>query len=94
MIIPNTKDLKTITDLREDTLGILEAIQKKSEPTVIFHRNTPRAVILSVVEYNRLMEMVDDYLDEKVAMDLEKEPYNPNDYVGEKAALKKLKIKI
>jgi len=94
MIIPSTNDLKTVTDLREDTLGILNAIQTKSEPTVIVHRNSPRAVMLSVPEYNRLMEMVDDYLDEKVAMDLEKEPYKSEDYVDEKEALKKLKVKI
>ncbi|KKQ51676.1 MAG: hypothetical protein UT19_C0012G0022 [Candidatus Woesebacteria bacterium GW2011_GWB1_39_10b] len=92
-MMPTANDLKTVTDMREDAIGLLNAVNKKKNPIVIMHRNSPQAVMLSVEEYNKLIEMVDDYMDELIAMDLEKEPYKPDDYVSEEEALKELGLK-
>lgn len=93
MMIPVANDIKTVTDLRENTLALLNGIQKRSRPTIIMHHNSPKAVMLSIKKYNQLVEAVEDYMDELTAMDLKKEPYNSKNYVDEKTALKELGIK-
>ncbi len=94
MIIPTADYLKTVTDLREDTIGLLNAVKKNKNPIIIMHRNSPQAVMLSVEEYNNIMEMISDHMDELTALKLEKETYHPNDYVDEKEVMKKLGINI
>lgn len=93
MMIPTTEDIKTVTDLRENTIALLNSIQKKKDPVIIMHRNIPKAVMLSIKKYNRLIEMIEDSMDELLAMELEKEPYDPKNYVDEKTVLKELGIK-
>lgn len=72
MILPTTKNTKTITDLREKALEMLEQAEKGG-PTFIFHRSKPKAVMLSIEEYSNLMEMVEDYFDAVKAKELEEE---------------------
>lgn len=74
MIIPTEENVKTVTDLRENIVDILAAINKKEGPTYIFHRSRPRAILLSVGEYIRLQELLEDYSDALEAMELEKNP--------------------
>lgn len=73
MIIPTDKNTKTITDLREKAVELLEQT-KKSGPTFIFHRSKPKAVMLSIEEYSTLMEMLEDYFDSLKAQELEENP--------------------
>ncbi len=73
MIIPTAKNTKTITDLREKALEMLEQT-KKSGPTFIFHHSKPKAVMLSIEEYSNMMEMLEDYFDSLKAKELEENP--------------------
>ena len=58
MLIPTTKNVKTITDMREDALGLLEMVQKG--PIYIFHRSKPQAVLLSIDDFVSLRNTIDD----------------------------------
>ena len=73
MMIPTKDDIKTVTDMRENTLVLLDGLQKKEGPTIIMHNNSPKAVMLSIKEYNNLIEEIENYRDELKAIDLEKE---------------------
>lgn len=57
-LIPTINNTKTITDLREDALGVLRQL-RKSGPTYIFHRSEPRAVMLSIEEYKRIADILE-----------------------------------
>lgn len=72
MIIPTAKNTKTVTDLREKAVEMLEQA-KKAGPTFIFHRSKPKAVMLSIEEYANMIAMLEDYLDSLKAKDLEEE---------------------
>jgi prevent-host-death family protein len=72
MIIPTSKNTKTVTDLRENSIALLEQI-KKSGPTFIFQHSKPKAVMLSIEEYSNMMEMLEDYFDAIKAKELEEE---------------------
>lgn len=73
MIMPTSKNTKTITDLREKAVELLEQT-KKSGPTFIFHHSKPKAVMLSIDEYSNMMEMLEDYFDSLTAKELEENP--------------------
>lgn len=94
MLIPTEENIKTITDMRENALGLLQAVQKKQKPTIIFHRNNPKAVLLSIQEYNHLMDLLEDYIDGELARELEKEPRKKEDYIALEELAKELKIKL
>lgn len=72
MIIPTIKNTKTITDLRENAVEMLEQARKIG-PTFIFHHSKPKAVMLSIEEYSNMMEMLEDYFDALKAKELEEE---------------------
>lgn len=72
MIIPTPKNTKTITDLREKAVEMLEQA-KKIGPTFILHHSKPKAVMLSIEEYSNMMEMLEDYFDALKAKELEEE---------------------
>lgn len=73
MLIPTSKNVKTITDMREDALGLLDLV-KKNGVTYIFHRSEPKAVMMDIDEFDKLQEMLEDHQDELDAIKLEKEP--------------------
>ena len=73
MLIPTSKNVKTITDMREDALGLLDSV-KKNGVTYIFHRSEPKAVMMDIDEFDKLQEMLEDHQDELDAIELEKEP--------------------
>lgn len=73
MLIPIPQNTKTVTDLRENTINILNDVDKLGH-LYIFHRSAPKAVMLSVDEFVRLQTILDDYIDEKDAEKLKKEP--------------------
>ncbi|MBI2314797.1 type II toxin-antitoxin system Phd/YefM family antitoxin [Candidatus Daviesbacteria bacterium] len=73
MLIPTAKNTKTITDLREKAVELLDQIQK-SGPAFIFQHSKPRAVMLSIEEYANMLEMLEDYFDSLKAKELEEDP--------------------
>ena len=73
MLIPTSKNVKTITDMREDALGLLNLV-KKNGVTYIFHCSEPKAVMLDIDEFVRIQELLEDYFDEMEAQKLAKEP--------------------
>lgn len=73
MLIPTVKNTKTITDLREDALGVLESASSQGLIYVMY-RSQPKAVLLDIDEFYSLQEMLEDYLDIVDAKKLTKEP--------------------
>ena len=94
MLIPTKTDIKTITDMRENALDLLKGVEKKKKPTIIFHHNSPKAILLSVGYYNQLMNLLEDYIDGELAKQLEKQPKKKEDYLPLEEVIKKLKIKL
>lgn len=72
MIIPTARNTKTITDLREKAVEMLEQT-KKEGPTFILHHSKPKAVMLSIEEYSNMIDMLEDYFDSIKAKSLEEE---------------------
>ncbi len=72
MLIPTSKNVKTITDMRENALKLLEQIEKEGL-AYIFHRSKPRAVMLPIEEFLSIQEILEDYYDYKDAVKLSKE---------------------
>lgn len=73
MLLPTDKNTKTITDLREKAVELLDQIDEIG-PTFIFHHSKPKAVMLSIEEYSNLMEAIEDYQDSLIAKNLEENP--------------------
>ena len=73
MLIPTTKNVKTITDMREDALGLLDSVQKNGL-AYIFHRSQPKAVLLNIEDFVSLQNALEDLEDLKDAQALKKEP--------------------
>jgi PHD/YefM family antitoxin component YafN of YafNO toxin-antitoxin module len=94
MHIPTDDNIKTITDMRENALMLLKDLKKGNQPTIIFHHNSPKAVMLSVKKYNELMDMLEDYMDGELARKLEKEKSKKTDYIPFKKVLKEHNLKI
>ena len=84
------QNVKTISDMREDAKGLLDQA-KKQGPTYIFYRSKPEGVLLSLAEYNRLVEMTEDYQDSKKAGIYEKENKKSVNWVDHKELLDELK---
>lgn len=72
-MILNAQNTKSVTDLREKAIQLLNQL-KKGGPTFIMHRNKPKAVMLSIDEYANLLGMVEDYFDAQLAKELEGNP--------------------
>lgn len=69
MLLPTRQNTKTITDLREDALGVLSDVDKLGL-VYLFQHSDPRAVVLSLKEFAKLRELVDDREDEREAAGL------------------------
>lgn len=72
MLIPTQANIKTITDMRERALELLEEVKRQGLVYVFQHSN-PQAVLLSMEEFQRLYELLEDHLDELEAIKLSKE---------------------
>lgn len=73
MLIPTTTNTKTISDMRLDPVRLLDDISRHGGVNYIFHRSTPKAVMLSISDFEKLMEIVEDYRDSVLVQKLEKE---------------------
>ncbi len=72
MLIPTSKNTKTITDLREDALEVLRSL-KKNKLAYVFYKSKPKAVMLDIDEFVRLQEALEDYWELKAAKQLSQE---------------------
>lgn len=63
MFLPTNNTTKSVTDLREDTLALLDTV-KKEGLVYIFQHSSPKAVMLSMDEFAQWQEMLEDRLDE------------------------------
>lgn len=70
-MIPTFSNTKTITDLRERALDLLDQVEKTDEPVFVFHHSKPRAVIMSIEEFSKLKELIEDLEDSIFARNLE-----------------------
>ena len=69
MLLPTSQNTKTITDLREDALGVLSDVDKLGL-VYLFQHSDPRAVVLSLKEFTKLCELIEDHADERDAAEL------------------------
>lgn len=72
MLLPTSQNTKTITDLREDALGVLSDVDKLGL-VYLFQHSDPRAVVLSLKEFTKLCELVEDRADERDAAELSRQ---------------------
>lgn len=72
MLIPTQKSVKTITEMREKTLELLDFVEKEGL-AYIFHRSKPKAVLIRLEDFIALNELIEDYSDKKEAQSLAKE---------------------
>ncbi|MBU2543070.1 type II toxin-antitoxin system prevent-host-death family antitoxin [Patescibacteria group bacterium] len=63
MLIPTSKNINTVTDLRINTIELLDQVDKNGFK-YIFQRSQPRAVLLSIAEYEKLTQRLEDLYDE------------------------------
>lgn len=61
----------TISDLRFKTKKVLE--KANQEPVFLFHRSSPRGVIISFKKYQEILSQLEDYYLSLKAQELEKE---------------------
>lgn len=69
MLLPTSQNTKTITDLREDALGVLSDVDALGM-VYLFQHSDPRAVVLSMKEFAKLCELLEDRADERDAAEL------------------------
>ena len=72
MLIPTTQNVKTITDMREDALGLLNSVNEQGL-AYIFHRSKPKAVLLNIADFIVLQRAVEDLEDYMEVQKLKKE---------------------
>lgn len=70
MIIPTETNTKTVTDLRENIVAILASLKKQKGPQFVFYKSKPKAVLLTIAEYQKLLEMLEDYEDAAEASEI------------------------
>lgn len=63
--------IHTISDLRFKTKDVLASAMK--EPVTLFHRSTPKGVLMSMEKYHELMDALEDYYLSIRAEEYEKE---------------------
>lgn len=82
-------NISTISDLRFKTEEVLA--KADLSPLFLFNRSTPRAVILSVEEFNKISEQLEDYYLASRAEEYEKEDKSKIDWVSHDEIKKLLK---
>ncbi|OGH18186.1 MAG: hypothetical protein A3F31_00345 [Candidatus Levybacteria bacterium RIFCSPHIGHO2_12_FULL_38_12] len=70
-MIPSAKNIKTISDMRENAKKLLKEVQSSYGPLFILYRSKPQAVLLSLEEYQKLADMAEDYMDSFKAQEFE-----------------------
>lgn len=73
MLIPIKKNISTVTDMRVNTLSLLDEVERDGF-RLIFQRSDPKVVMLSISEYESLIERLEDKNDELYAKKIENIP--------------------
>ncbi len=73
MLIPTKENVKTVTDMRQDALGVINQVQTSS-PVYVMYKSQPKAVLLSVESYIDMHEKYCDFLDAVETERLANEP--------------------
>lgn len=90
MIIPTSDNTRTISDLREKTIELLKQLSSTYGPLYIFYRSRPSAVMLNIGEYQKLLEIAEDYFDALKAEEYEKEDKTRIKWLSHEELIKKL----
>lgn len=72
-MILSTKNVKTISDMRENARKLLKEVQSSYGPLFILYRSKPQAVMISLEEYQKLADIAEDYMDSLKAQEYESE---------------------
>lgn len=70
-MIPSSKNIRTISDMRENAKKLLQEVQASYGPLFILYRSKPKAVLLRLSEYQKLVDFAEDYLDSLKAQEFE-----------------------
>lgn len=71
-MLPTIKNTKTITDMRERAVELLDQVEKTGEPIFVFQHSKPKAVLMSIDEFSKLKELIEDLEDSILARKIEK----------------------
>ena len=91
MLIPTIENTKTISDLREKPVDLLKQLESSYGPLYIIYRSAPSAVMLHISEYQRLLELTEDYQDVLKAQDNEKKDKKKISWLKHDELMEKLK---
>lgn len=72
--VPNKKNIATVTDMRRDAIKLLKEVDKNGWK-YIFKGSNPKAVMMSMEEYELWMERLENAQDQLRVYQLEKEPH-------------------
>lgn len=89
-MIPSAKNIRTISDMRENARKLLKEVQASYGPLFIFYRSTPQAVLLSLEEYQKLADLAEDYLDSLKAQEFETQDKKRIKWIGQSEVKRKL----
>lgn len=90
MLIPTPENTKTISDLRERPVDLLKQLESSYGPLYIFYRSRPNAVLLSLSEYQKLLDLAEDYLDSLKAEEYERKDKSKIRWIKHRELVKKL----
>lgn len=62
MLIPTKANTRTITDIREDAIGVVNDVTAQGI-LYVTHHSLPQAVMMSIDEFVAMQEMLEDYQD-------------------------------
>ena len=89
----STKNVKTISDMRENARKLLREVNSTYGPLYILYRSKPEAVMLSLDEYQKMADMCEDYLDGLHAQELEKLDKSKEKWFSQEEVERLLKLK-
>lgn len=70
----NPKAIRTISDLRENPLGLIKAAEELGEPIYLFNRATPKGVFLDLAQYQQMRTLLEDYHDALMIKEVLEDP--------------------
>lgn len=70
----NPKAIKSISDLREDPLGVIKTAEDLGEPLCVVYRGMPVGVLMDLAQYARFREILEDYQDATLIKDTMEDP--------------------
>ena len=74
MFIPTVKNSRTVTDMRVDAIGLLNDVEK-SGMKYIFQNSKPKAVMINMILFERMVEKYEDWIDQERVYELEKQDH-------------------